>query len=170
VGTNGARLGLGSGQFYSTAAVAYGRVYIGNTDGFVYSFAASDGELAWRTRTDGYVYASPAVADVPGGDGPMVYIGSYDGTFYAIDARSGAVRWRHRDGGRISGSATVIGDIVYFSNWGKRTTTGLGARTGRVVWRSRFGSFNAMISDGKMMVQTGTASLYGLRPLSGGGR
>jgi outer membrane protein assembly factor BamB len=170
VGTSGARLGLSSGRFYSTPAVAYGRVYIGNTDGFVYSFAARDGRLAWRTHTDAYVYGSPAVADVEGGPGPTVYIGSYDGTFYALNARSGSVRWRHRDGGKISGGATVIGDVVYFSNWGKRTSMGLGARTGRVVWRSRFGSFNAMISDGAMMVQTGTASLYGLRRLSRRGR
>ena len=34
----------GPGGFYSTPAVAYGRVYIGSLDGFVYSFAASNGQ------------------------------------------------------------------------------------------------------------------------------
>lgn len=164
VGTNGARFGLGSGQFYSTPAVAYGRVYLGNTDGFVYSFAAGSGKLAWRKGTGGYVYGSPAVAELQSGK-PTVYIGSYDGYFYALDARSGAVRWRYYDGGKISGSATVIGDIVYFSNVAKRTTTGLGARTGHVVLRSSYGSFNPMVSDTKMMFQTGHSSLYGLRPV-----
>jgi outer membrane protein assembly factor BamB len=164
VGTSGAKLGLGSGQFYSTPAVAYGRVYLGNTDGFVYSFAASSGKLAWRKGTGGYVYGSPAVAEVQKGR-PTVYVGSYDGWFYALDARSGSVRWRYRDGGKVSGSATVIGDIVYFSNIGKHTTTGLGARTGQVVLRSSYGAFNPMVSDTKMMFQTGHSSLYGLRPL-----
>ena len=37
---------------------------------------------------------------------------------------------RYRDGGKISGGATVIGDIVYFSNYGKKYTTGLGVRHG----------------------------------------
>ena len=34
----------GSGQFYSTPAVAYGRVYAGNNDGRVYSYDISDGD------------------------------------------------------------------------------------------------------------------------------
>ena len=39
---------LGSpGTFYSTPAVAYGRVYIGSTDGKVYSFGAASGRLRW---------------------------------------------------------------------------------------------------------------------------
>ena len=52
------------------------------------------------------------------GLGPTVYIGSYDGNFYAFNAQSGAVRWRHAAGGRISGSATIVGDVVYYSNLG----------------------------------------------------
>jgi outer membrane protein assembly factor BamB len=169
VGTNGARLGLTSGRFYATAAVAYGRVYLGNTDGFVYSFAARDGRLAWRHQTGGYVYASPAVAQVRGGR-PTVYIGSYDGTFYALDARSGSVRWRHREGGSISGAATVVGDVVYFSNTRLRTTTGLGARTGKMLMRRRDGAYNPVVSDTRMIFFTGKKKLYGLRPRSAPGR
>ncbi|MEA2324249.1 MAG: hypothetical protein QOD81_4099, partial [Solirubrobacteraceae bacterium] len=36
----GSALGLRAGRFYATPAVAYGRVYIGSLDGFVYSLAA----------------------------------------------------------------------------------------------------------------------------------
>ncbi len=100
--TNGADFGFGSGNFYSTPAVAFGRVYMGNTDGRVYSFAAKTGKLAWATGTGAYVYASAAVDDTPG-LGPTVYLGSYDGNFYAFDAQSGAIRWRHPAGGKISG-------------------------------------------------------------------
>ena len=42
--------GLGGGQFYATPSVAFGRVYLGNTNGSMYSFATGNGELAWRTR------------------------------------------------------------------------------------------------------------------------
>ncbi len=45
VGTSGSQFGFGGGNFYSTPAVAFGRVYLGNTDGFVYSFAARTGQL-----------------------------------------------------------------------------------------------------------------------------
>ena len=86
---------------------------------------------------------------------PTVYFGSYNGMFYALDARSGKVRWTHRDGGRISGGATVVGDIVYFSNYGKKDTTGLGARTGREVFHMGRGAFNPVISDGRTIFLTG---------------
>lgn len=161
--TYGARFGTGSGQFYASPAVAFGRVYIGNTDSNVYSFSASSGKLAWRTGTGGYVYASAAVAQVPGGR-PTVYIGSYDARFYALDARSGKVRWRHKAPGRISGAATVVGDIVYFGDLKSRTTTGLGARTGRKVFRFGRGGFNPVIADGRNLYVVGYTSLSQLRP------
>jgi outer membrane protein assembly factor BamB len=162
-GTRGSTFGLRAGRFYSTPAVAYGRVYIGNTDGKMYSFASSNGKLAWTKGTGSYVYSSPAVAHVPGGR-PTVYFGSYDGNFYAVDARNGKVRWTHRDGGKISGGATVVGDIVYFSNYGKKDTTGLGARTGREVFHMGRGAFNPVISDGRTIFLTGYSSLYAFRP------
>jgi len=166
-GTSGANFGLSAGNFYSTPAVAYGRVYIGNTDGNMYSFSSETGKLAWRRGTGSYVYASPAVAQVPGGD-PTVYFGSYDGTFYALDARSGNTRWTHEDGGKISGAASVVGDIVYYSNWGKRNSTGLGARTGRRVFRTGRGAFNPVISNGRMIYLTGFETVAAFEPRGAG--
>src|SRR4051812_25954233 len=163
--TRGARFGFASGRFYATPAVAYGRVYIGNVDGNVYSFAARTGRLAWRTKTSGYVYASAAVGAAPG-DRPTVYAGSYDGAFYALDARSGRVRWRYASGGRISGAATLLGDIVYFSDLGHRRTIGLGARTGRKVFEYPRGGYTPVISDGRTLFLVGYGAMYALRPLS----
>ncbi|MFL5835678.1 MAG: PQQ-binding-like beta-propeller repeat protein [Solirubrobacteraceae bacterium] len=161
--TSGAKFGFSSGQFYSTPAVAFGRVYLGNTDGFVYSFATTNGKLAWSKKTSRYVYASPAVADIPH-FGPTVYVGSYDGTFYALDARAGKVRWQRKAGGRISGSATIVGNVVYFANLAKRTTIGLAVRSGATVLKFPHGGFNPVISDGRKVYLTGYASLYGLIP------
>ena len=161
--TSGAKFGFSSGQFYSTPAVAFGRVYLGNTDGFVYSFATTNGKLAWSKKTSNYVYASSAVADIPH-YGPTVYVGSYDGTFYALDARSGRVRWQRKAGGKISGSATIVGNIVYFANLAARTTIGLAVRSGAPVFKFPHGGFNPVISDGRKLYLTGYASLYGLAP------
>jgi outer membrane protein assembly factor BamB len=163
--THGRRFGLSSGNFYSTPAAAYGRVYLGNTDGRVYSFSARSGKLAWSKSTGGYVYASPAVAQVPGGR-PLVYVGSYSGRFYALDARSGAVRWIRGGNGRISGGATVIGDIVYYADLGNERTIGLGARTGRKVFEHERGSYNPVVSDGETIYLVGYHAMYALRPLS----
>jgi outer membrane protein assembly factor BamB len=159
------RLFSQSGQFYSTPAVAFGRVFVGNTDGFVYSFAAHSGQLAWRYSTGAYVYSAPAVGPGPNGR-PTVFIGSYDHSFYAFDARSGSVQWSYDQRGRISGAPSIIGHIVYFSDLDSRTTSGVDVRTGKRVFKAHTGKFNPMISDGKRMYFTGFSTIYTLVPAS----
>src|SRR3954452_19499793 len=161
-GTSGASFGR-SGHFYSTPAVTYGRVYVGNTDSFVYSFVASSGALAWRHGTGSYVYAAPAVGTVSK-LGPTVFIGSYVGNFYALDAKSGGVHWTHRDGGKISGAPTVVGKVVYYSSLGNHNTRGLDVRNGNKVWGFPHGAFNPVISDGKRLYLTTNSTLSGLIP------
>jgi outer membrane protein assembly factor BamB len=154
---------VGSGTFYSTPAVMYGRVFLGNTDGRVYAYDASSGKLDWAVQTGAYVYASPAVTNAPG-LGPTIYLGSYDGVFYALDARSGHIDWRYHDGGRISGSATIVGRIVYFADLGDHRTTGLGISTGKQVFSMGTGSFDPVISDDHYLYLSGITGLYALAP------
>ncbi len=154
---------LGSGTFYSTAAVVYGRVFLGNTDGRMYAYDAATGALDWAVQTGDYVYSSPAVANAPG-LGPTVYFGSYNGTFYALNARSGQIEWSFQPGGWISGSPTIVGRIVYFADLGLHRTYGLGISTGRQLFEKNTGSFDPVISDGTDMYLTGVTSLYALAP------
>jgi outer membrane protein assembly factor BamB len=154
---------LGSGTFYSTAAVVYGRVFLGNTDGRVYAYDQADGKLDWAVQTGAYVYASPAVTNAPG-VGPTIYLGSYDGTFYAISARSGRIVWQHHVGGRISGSATVVGRTVYFADLGEHRTVGMDVSTGRVVYANGSGAFDPVITDGHNIYLTGYSTLEALAP------
>jgi outer membrane protein assembly factor BamB len=163
VNTNGANFGFGSGNFYATPALAFGRVYMGNTDGRVYSFAQRTGQLAWAISTGAYVYASAAVANIKG-VGPTVYVGSYDGNFYAFNARSGAVRWKHPAGGRISGSSTIVGNVVYYSDLGSKTTAGLNLRTGKQVFHFHDGAFNGVVADYGALYLCGSSTLYELLP------
>ncbi|MDQ6605224.1 MAG: PQQ-like beta-propeller repeat protein [Actinomycetota bacterium] len=163
VSTSGTRFGFGSGNFYSTPAIAFGRVYMGNTDGRVYSFAARTGQLAWATGTGAYVYASPAVAEIPG-LGPTVLLGSYDGNFYAFNAQSGAVRWSHPSGGRISGSATIVGKVVYYSDLGSKSTIGLSIGSGRQVFSFSDGAFNPVIADATAIYMSGYGEIYQMLP------
>jgi outer membrane protein assembly factor BamB len=154
---------LGSGNFYSTAAVVYGRVFIGNTDGRIYAYDASSGHLDWAVQTGAYVYASPAVTNAPG-LGPTVYIGSYNGSFYALNARSGHVSWRFAAHGRISGSATIIGRDVYFADLAHHRIYGLGISTGRELFEKNTGAFDPAISDGTDVYLTGDTGVYAMAP------
>ncbi len=154
---------LGSGTFYSTSAVFYGRVYLGNTDGRIYAYDASSGRLDWAVQTGSYVYASPAVTNAPG-LGPTIYLGSYNGTFYALNARSGHISWTFNAGGKISGSATIIGRVVYFADLADHRTYGLGISTGRKLFQMETGAFDPVVSDGKNIYLTGYTGLFGLAP------
>ena len=147
----------GHGQFYSTPAVAYSRVYLGSTDGHVYSFGEESGKLRWSYGTGGYVYGSPAVS------GGRVFIGSYSHWFYALDAATGAVLWKFHANGPISGSATVVDGIVYFATLGRRTY-GLDARTGKVVWTFPDGAFTPVVTDGSRLYVVGWAKVYAFSP------
>jgi len=154
---------LGSGTFYSTAAVFYGRVFLGNTDGRVYAYDQDTGKLDWAVQTGAYVYSSPAVTNAPG-LGPTIYLGSYDGTFRALDARTGHVDWEFDAHGKISGSATIVGRTVYFADLGTHRTYGLGISTGRLSFETNTGSFDPVISDGKNIYLTGLTGLYAFAP------
>ena len=158
--------GLGQpGAFYSTPAVAYGRVYAGNNDSRVYSFDAETGALAWTHSTGGYVYSGPTVAQVPGTP-PTVYIGSFDGNAYALDAKSGAVRWTFDMGGRVIGSLSVIGRSVYVATFDGTTTYGISAKSGRETFQFHSGAYMPAVSDGELLFMIGYSSIHALKPVS----
>lgn len=157
--------GLGrAGSFYSTPAVAFGRVYSGNNDGRVYSFDSQTGELAWSFSTGGWVYSGPAVASVPGTK-PSVYIGSFDGNIYALDARDGGLRWSFDMGGRVIGSLSVIGRIVYASTFDGTSTYGLGVRKGNRRFSYFTGAYMPAVSDGQRLYIVGYSSIHALKPV-----
>jgi outer membrane protein assembly factor BamB len=160
-------LGLGtSGAFYSTPAVAFGRVYSGNNDHRVYSFSASDGTLAWSHSTGSYVYSGPAVADTPR-TGPTVYIGSVDGNLYAINAKTGETRWYRSIGGEVIGSVSAVGNIVYAGTYNDTTTYGFDMKNGHKVVRFPTGGANSpVISDGNRIYLTGYSSIAALQPVT----
>jgi outer membrane protein assembly factor BamB len=156
----------GSGRFYAGPAVAYGRVYVGNVNGYVVALDADTGALAWTRALGDYVYSSAAVAD------ETVYVGSYDGGLYALDAITGEVRWRHDAGERISGSASVIGKLVYASTLARipkeGTSFALDAETGAQRMTFPDGRYSPAVGVNGLLILTGIRTLYGLRPEAAG--
>lgn len=168
-GSQGGAFGQ-AGDFYSTAAVAFGRVYVASKDGRVYSFEKDTGSLAWSQTAGGELYAGIVAADTPKTD-PTVYVGSYAGErFYALDARSGEERWSVAADGPIIGAASLIGETVYFANLETTHTTAVDAATGNVLWTFRDGAYNPVISDGERLYLTGYKYIYALRPVEKGER
>ncbi len=152
-----------SGAFYSTPAVAFGRVYAGNNDDRVYSFDRKDGTIAWTYSTGGYAYSGPAVASTRHAP-PTVYIGSFDGNVYALDAKDGEPRWIRWAGGQVIGSLTAIGDIVYAAEFSNTSTTGYSMKTGKTVFRYPRGTYTPVISDGRRIYLVGYSSITALEP------
>jgi outer membrane protein assembly factor BamB len=154
---------FGDGGFYSSPAVAFGRVYAGRDDGTIYAFDERTGKVEWAFPTHNFVYGSPAVARVPGTP-PTVYIGSYDEHFYALDARDGHLRWRYEVGGAVPGTATVIGHTVYVSSFKTERTIGIDVRTHRKNFDLKQAGYTPMVSDGRRLYLVGYYELIGLEP------
>ncbi len=155
-----------SGAFYSTPAVAFGRVYSGNNDGRVYSFETGSGELAWSYSTGGYAYSGPTVASTKHSP-PTVFIGSFDGNIYALGAKNGNLRWSRDAGGQVIGSLSAVGDIVYVAEFTNKTTSGFMMRSGKRVFRYPKGTYSPVISDGRRIYLTGYSSITALQPHRG---
>jgi outer membrane protein assembly factor BamB len=151
------------GEFYSTPAVAFGRVYSGNNDARIYSFDEKTGALAWSYSTGSYAYGSTSVANTKA-TGPTVYVGSYDGNLYALNAKTGQPRWTQSVGGPVIGSTSVIGNIVYVATFQGTTTNGYKLSNGKKVVSFHTGAYHPVISDGRRIYLTGYSSVQAMQP------
>ena len=154
---------FGTARFYSTPALAYGRVFVGSTDGKVYAFGATTGNRLWSHSTGGYVYASPAVWR------QLVLVGSYGGRFYALDAGTGEPHWTFEAHGPISGSATVVDGVVYFSTLSQKglkngRTYALAAGTGKLLWTFPDGKYTPVVAEQGRLFLVGYQVVYGMVP------
>jgi outer membrane protein assembly factor BamB len=144
-----------TGTFYANPAVAYGRIYLGATDGKMYSYGATSGKLRWSNGTGDFIYSSAAVWR------RNVMVGSYDGHFYSFDAATGDIRWKFDAHGKISGSPSVVDGIVYFSTLNGRTF-GLDAANGKLRWSYRAGQYAAVVASKRRLYLVGYSKLYAL--------
>jgi outer membrane protein assembly factor BamB len=147
-----------AGGFYSSPAIAYGRVYEARNDGTVFALTLG-GRPVWRFTARDDMYSSPAVGTIPGA-GPMLFVGSYDHHLYALDADTGKQRWAYDVGGQIPGSPVVIGTTVYTSSFDTSKTVGLDARKGEPVWEWGSAGYEPMISDGERVFLTGFQTIW----------
>jgi polyvinyl alcohol dehydrogenase (cytochrome) len=152
--------GLPSGSsLYSQPAVAFGRVFVGNDDGVVYSMDAKSGCVHWSYRSDMFGRFAPIVAPISGYPGTRyaVFFVTRSTTAYAIDSHDGKLLWKNtevKDGlnnlsataayydGRLyvplSGTETLTGaNLDYECCKSRGTVVAMNANTGKVIWRAQ---------------------------------
>jgi outer membrane protein assembly factor BamB len=92
--------------FYSSAAVADGKVILGGRDKVVHAIDEASGKPVWTFTTRARVESSAAVA------GSRVFIGSSDGRFYVLDLKSGKPVWQYEAGAPFTASPAVANGAV----------------------------------------------------------
>ena len=78
---------------------------------------------------------------------------------YSVSARNGRTLWRYASGRPISGAPTVVAQVVYFGNTGRRLY-GLDARTGRRLLKFRDGNYVPVSGNGGKLLLHGVSRLY----------
>jgi outer membrane protein assembly factor BamB len=75
--------------------------------------------------------------------------------------------WTFKAGGPISGSAVVVGDVVYFSTLHEPhlkngRTYALSARTGKKLWSFPDGKYTPVVAAGDKLFLIGYGVVYGM--------
>jgi outer membrane protein assembly factor BamB len=100
--------------FYSSAAMANGRVILGGRDKSIHAIDMKTGKAAWTFATRARVDSSPVIV------GGRVYVGSSDGRLYVLDAASGKKLWEFDAGSALTASPAVAnGKLIIGSQDGR---------------------------------------------------
>jgi outer membrane protein assembly factor BamB len=99
------------GNIWSSPSLMAGTLFVGSSDGRLYSLDVTTGTVRWAFKTGNSIFSSPAI------DGGTVYFGSSDDLFYAVDADSGNLKWYYETSDPITSSPCVDGGLVYFGSW-----------------------------------------------------
>ena len=96
-----------SAPVFSTPAVAYAKVFVGDDVGDTYILDSQTGSPNAHPPSVGQILSSPAVAD------EVVFVGSYDNNFYAFNITDGSVIWNYLTGDSIFSSPAVANKTVF---------------------------------------------------------
>lgn len=145
------------GYVESSGAVASdGRIYVGSSDGKLYSIMPS-GTIAWAYQTGSCIDSSPAI-----GPTGCIYVGSYDGYLYCLYP-TGTLRWRYAAGSMIWSSPAVTSDGTVYFGAEDGAVYALNA-DGTLKWRRMTGgalsSSPSVGADGSICIGSGDGRIY----------
>jgi len=111
----------------SSPAVADGKVYSGELNGYIDCFDAGTGEPIWSFDTGDQVNSSPTIAY------GKVYIGTNLGDIICLDAETGDYIWSYPTGDEVHSSPAVFNGKVYAGSLDKKVYC-LDADNGNWIW------------------------------------
>ncbi len=170
------------GRVISSPLVVGNTIFVGSTDGALYSIDRINGTQRWKFATEGPIASSPAYRD------GLIYIVSGDGKLYAVDHGTGTSKWTFATKGErrftapgIHGalpptermpdpfdvflsSPTIVGNVVYFGS-GDQNVYALDATTGALKWTFATGDVvhaSPAVVDGVVYIGSWDRNLYAL--------
>jgi len=150
------------GNIWSSPAVVKKTLFVGSSDGKMYSLDVTDGTMRWAFRTGNAIFSSPAI------DNGTVYFGSSDHMLYALDADTGALKWYFQTGDPITSSPAALDGAVYFGSW-DGYFYGL-TTNGDLMWKFRTDGAiysSPAIAHGKVYFGSSDGRVYALDQLKG---
>jgi polyvinyl alcohol dehydrogenase (cytochrome) len=147
----------GGMSMYSQPSVAFGRVFVGNDNGVVYSLDGKTGCVYWAYQADMFGRFAPIAAPISGHAGTRyaIFFVTRSTTAYALDAHDGKLLWKaqvrtglnnlsataaYHDGRLyvpMSGTETLVGaDLKYECCRSRGAVAALDANTGKQLWRT----------------------------------
>ncbi|MBV9768708.1 MAG: PQQ-binding-like beta-propeller repeat protein [Bryobacterales bacterium] len=145
----------GGASMYSQPAVAFGRVFVGNDNGVVYSLDAKTGCTYWAYQADMFGRFAPIAAPISSQAGTTyaIFFVTRSTNAYALNAHNGKLLWKtqvrtglnnlsataaYHDGRLfvpLSGTETMVGaDPNYECCRSRGAVAALDANTGKVLW------------------------------------
>jgi outer membrane protein assembly factor BamB len=115
------------------AAIAGGRVFVGDDEGVIHAVDFATGKELWKFKTESSIEATPLVLH------DVVYEGSSDGFLYALEAATGKLKWKYETGDKVLGGANHAKNPAGDGDWvliGSYDTSlhCIDAVTGKAVW------------------------------------
>ncbi|MFW5761113.1 MAG: PQQ-binding-like beta-propeller repeat protein, partial [Cyclobacteriaceae bacterium] len=124
---------------------AYGHVFIGSWDGFIYALEAISGVEVWRQNVglDSVDYKLQGIQGTPAAADSLLIVPSRDSNLYALDIVSGDIVWKYaNDSSRILSSPAIADGKVYFTTFDDFALKCLDIQTGKLLFESNTGAFN----------------------------
>jgi len=154
--------------------VVNGSVYVtgsedSNSNGKVYSFDATSGNVNWSYTIGDYIFkSSPKVID------GKVYFGASDNKVYSLDADNGSLLWTYTAGSNVSSTPAVAAGVVYIGS-NDHKLYALNADTGNLIWSydTDLDGYNGSIQnapavyEGKVYFRSGNDYTYCLNANNG---
>ncbi len=137
-------------------------------NGFVVRLSARDGQIKWVSPFLGeQSHSSPVISE----SNRLVLLGANNWMFFGLDLETGKVRWSVKTNGEVKSTPLVLGDRVFFSDWGARLHC-LEVQSGKEVWMKNL-TFASQVSAsyapkaGLIIIGDSLGYVYGINPETG---